>query len=171
MGSWTWFEAAIVRGLGGDDIINAPDEAARAIEGSSHPAQNSVSTTASSLPSDVKAPHQVRNPVDGSRVWMLQRNRRANPFEALHEIIWRKITAITESDIDMNEALDKTGAGTGVGFVDQLQPGDRIAIYARAQVMVLPHRVSYLMPQIMLINTCFFFDFPVPWLDQSRPRC
>jgi hypothetical protein len=71
----------------------------------------------------------------GSKVWHLQRNVRASPQEALHEITWTDRDD-PEKKEETTEALHTTGTGWGYGFVRELTPGDRIAIYARAQVSI-----------------------------------
>jgi hypothetical protein len=131
-GSWTWFEAAIIRGLGGEDFVNEPDAVARQIQGSSvlPPASNAPSDT----PDASLGPLQVLHPFNRTRVWMLQRNLRANREEALHEVAWTNADDDSAKK-DTNEVLDKSGTGTGYGFVRSLEPGDRIAVYARAQVI------------------------------------
>lgn len=134
-GSWTWFEAAIVRGLGGDDFVGDPDSIARSrIQGSSVLPPTRDTHHRGSTPE----PYQVPNTSNGSRVWMLQRNLRAHGAEALHEIVW---TDVDDEDTkeDTNEALDRFGRGSGYGFVRSLEPGDRIAVYARAQVNIAFH--------------------------------
>lgn len=135
-GSWTWFEAAIIRGLGGDDFVNDTDSIARnRIQGSTvlpprrdtaHDELKSNSTTGA-----IQVPH----PFNGSRVWMLQRNLRANREETLHEIVWTDGDD-EETKEDTNEVLDRSGRGLGYGFVRSLEPGDRIAVYVRAQVII-----------------------------------
>ena len=79
---------------------------------------------------------QVPNPWrTGSKVWHLQRNVRALPQETLHEITWTDRDD-PERKEETTEALHATGTGWGYGFVRELTPGDRIAIYARAQVSI-----------------------------------
>ncbi|KAJ2933876.1 hypothetical protein H1R20_g3216, partial [Candolleomyces eurysporus] len=123
-GSWTWFEAAIIRGLKGDGIDN-PDEVARRIQ--------APSTRDTSDNANLEDAFQVPNPwCSGSKVWHLQSNVRASSQETLHEIVWTDQDD-PEKKEETVEALERTGAGWGYGFVRELTPGDRIAIYARAQ--------------------------------------
>ncbi|EDR04268.1 uncharacterized protein LACBIDRAFT_330767 [Laccaria bicolor S238N-H82] len=65
------------------------------------------------------------------KIWHLQSNVRASPYEALHEIVW------TDRDDDSQPAtswnLKKTGSGAGTGFVRSIQPRDVIAVVARAR--------------------------------------
>ena len=59
---------------------------------------------------------------EGSHSWFLQANNMASKTEATHEIVWGR-----EGEWEGGE-----GAGNGEGFVKKLQPGDRIAVWARA---------------------------------------
>lgn len=66
-------------------------------------------------------------------VWEVQRNRRADSHEQAHDVVWvtqaKAISANKEA-----KHFRETGSMMGVGFVDALQPGDRVAVLARAQV-------------------------------------
>ncbi|RXW14317.1 hypothetical protein EST38_g11534 [Candolleomyces aberdarensis] len=127
-GAKTWFQAAIIRGLGGGEI-DRPDKVARAIQGSS--TQNTSANASENTALD--GAFQVPNPWrSGSKVWHLQRNLRAWWEEALHEITWTDQDDPEKKD-DVKQVLDETGTGLGYGFVRQLAPGDRIAIYVRAR--------------------------------------
>jgi hypothetical protein len=64
---------------------------------------------------------------DTSKVWHLQSNIRASANEALHEVVW------TDVDDSKLNAWKETGSGDGRGFVRLLQPGDKIAVIARAR--------------------------------------
>ncbi|KAJ2933022.1 hypothetical protein H1R20_g4075, partial [Candolleomyces eurysporus] len=128
-GAKTWFQAAIIRGLGGGEI-DRPDTVARRIQGSS---TQSTSASASAENAALVGAFQVPNPSrSGSKVWHLQRNARAWWEETLHEITWTDQDDPEKKD-DVKQFLDETGTGLGYGFVRQLAPGDRIAIYARAR--------------------------------------
>ncbi|KAF6760630.1 hypothetical protein DFP72DRAFT_76792 [Ephemerocybe angulata] len=127
-GSWTWFEAAIFRGL--DAFIEDADRTARRVKGSEMPPRSPSDSSETQPP--IEGAVQIEHPCNGSNLWMLQRNRRANRGEAQHEITWTSIDDV-ETKEDTDEALDRSGSGGGYGFVCSLQPGDRIAVYARAQ--------------------------------------
>jgi len=70
--------------------------------------------------------------VEHSRdAWKVQRNRRGVPDAATHRIVW------LNDGVDSSKLGDKwtsQGQGSGRGFVGSLQPGDRIALLARAKV-------------------------------------
>ena len=142
-GSWTWFEAAIIRGLKEDVGINGPDETARRIQGSS-----TRNTSDKAKPGDaaLEGAFQVPNPWrSGSKVWYLQSNFTASSQEMLHEITWTDQDD-PEKKEETTESLGRTGTGWGYGLVRELTPGDRIAIYARAQARVIGF--SDLMPSL-----------------------
>lgn len=63
-------------------------------------------------------------------VWEVQRNRRAHRVEGVHDVVWGPRADATGEEAHLWE----TGSSVGVGFVDALQPGDRVAVLARAQV-------------------------------------
>lgn len=102
-GSWTWFEAAIWRCEEQPFLVQRPEF--------------------SSL--SVPATHQDDLYPDTSKVWHLQSNIRASAKEALHEVVW--------TDVDDWKVNSETGSGDGRGFVRLLQPGDKIAVIARAR--------------------------------------
>ncbi|KIJ91402.1 hypothetical protein K443DRAFT_686062 [Laccaria amethystina LaAM-08-1] len=104
-GSWTWFEAAICRGEEQPFLVHRPD------------------FSSSSVPTTRRGD---LNP-DTSKVWHLQSNIRASANEALHEVVW------TDVDDSKLNAWKETGSGDGRGFVRLLQPGDKIAVIARAR--------------------------------------
>jgi len=70
--------------------------------------------------------------VEHSRdTWKVQRNRRGVPDAASHRVVW------LNDGVDSSKLGDKwtsQGQGAGRGFVGSLQPGDRIALLARAKV-------------------------------------
>ncbi|TFK60616.1 hypothetical protein BDN72DRAFT_904817 [Pluteus cervinus] len=57
--------------------------------------------------------------------WVIQRNMRADGEYREYEIVWTK-----ESNFEWDGTV---GCGTGKGFVEALEPGDKIGIIARAQ--------------------------------------
>lgn len=117
----SWTEVSILRGASGDipqqihscgmyDLINSP--------------RDFHETMADRGWSLVKRPESaLQGPQDGEGdfAWYLQGNRVARPKEEYH-IVW------TEDGSWGNQ-----GAGTGEGFVRELQDGDRILIWARAK--------------------------------------
>ncbi|EAU86681.1 hypothetical protein CC1G_07339 [Coprinopsis cinerea okayama7 len=121
-GSYTWFEAAIFRNLEGNDDSD-PDEIARSVQ------------SLENRGSDFSRPFQVSNPDTGKKVWLLQKNVRASHDEVMHEIVWDGKDVPREADglTSEEEATSEKGSGLGYGFVRQLQAGDHIAIFARAQ--------------------------------------
>ena len=66
-------------------------------------------------------------------VWEVQRNRRADRQGGEYEVVWGP-QAGANAFLSEDEYFLMTGSKMGVGFVDALQPGDRIAVLARAQV-------------------------------------
>ena len=69
-----------------------------------------------------------------SDVWEVQRNRRADRQGGEYEVVWGP-QAGANAFLSEDEYFLMTGSKMGVGFVDALQPGDRIAVLARAQVI------------------------------------
>ncbi|KAF8147990.1 hypothetical protein B0H34DRAFT_270965 [Crassisporium funariophilum] len=123
-GSYTWFEAVIVRDFIDDSVespssprpppSNNPHERETGIMRRIHDALNTREETTNPKVITVK---NTNNDCD---VWELQRNRRANKEYRCHKILW------TNEDA---ESADVPGAG----FVQSLRMGDRIAVIARAQ--------------------------------------
>ncbi len=66
-------------------------------------------------------------------VWEVQRNRRADRQGRAYEVVWGA-HAGANALLSEDEYSLMTGSKMGVGFVDALRPGDRIAVLARAQV-------------------------------------
>ena len=121
----------------GDDGIDNPDEVAHRIQDAS-----TRNTSDKAGPEDA---FQVPNPWrSGSKVWHLQRNVRASSQETLHEITWTDEDD-PEKKENTKQVLKDTGTGWGYGFVRQLKPGDRIAIYARARVSI-EYEYSFFQP-------------------------
>lgn len=69
---------------------------------------------------------------EGSHSWFLQANHMANVNPVIHEIVWGR-----EGEWEGGE-----GSGKGEGFVENLEPGDRIAVWARATRRGWENRVS-----------------------------
>jgi len=122
MGSWTWFEAGIIRYLKGDD--DHEDEGVCNIQQVNEliKSQGSVSGP------DVT---MVKNPEKDSYTWHIQRNVRASREETVHEVVWTD--SDPDDEVDEREFMDMTGAGRGKGFVRLLEPQHRIAVIAQAK--------------------------------------
>ncbi|KAH6905061.1 hypothetical protein BKA70DRAFT_1108445, partial [Coprinopsis sp. MPI-PUGE-AT-0042] len=113
-GSWTWFEASIIRG-----------EIHRLLEGASENAKSGPGV-----------PFRVPNPSNGEKVWHLQSNVRASPSHAeMHEVVWdlTQDASLTSPSLIGQSDLLKTKGWPGSRFRRRVQPGDRIAVFARAQ--------------------------------------
>ncbi|KAF8657970.1 hypothetical protein AX16_002131 [Volvariella volvacea WC 439] len=61
-----------------------------------------------------------------NRTWVVQRNKRADPEERTHEVVWKRGECRPLN-------MDEDGSGNGPGFVESLKGGDRIALVARAR--------------------------------------
>lgn len=126
-GSYTWFEALIVR-----DHIS--QHAAPVTGGGSN--DNEGIYDALDLRRKDEKDHDcqiitVKNPNDeNSDVWNIQRNKRGSNEYRSHTVIW------TEDDEGGEESIliKETGRGLGRGFVRSLKMGDRIAVMVRAKV-------------------------------------
>ena len=132
MGSWTWFEAAIVRST------NHPQESDELGLSSARAIAALVKSGGSASHPDISL---VKNPgnENDSYTWHVQRNARASKSDEEHEVVWTSDDAGQEEDgvVDERELMDKTGAGRGRGFVRSLEKGDRIAVLAYARVSAL----------------------------------
>ena len=91
---------------------------------------------------------------DTSKVWHLQSNIRASENEALHEVVW------TDLDDAKVNSWEETGSGDGRGFVRLLQPGDKIAVIARA-------RASCHLLTLNFEKLTGFFQYP-GWVNYVR---
>ncbi|KAF2806865.1 uncharacterized protein BDZ99DRAFT_465625 [Mytilinidion resinicola] len=109
-GSYTWFEASILRPSGSAEVTPIPLN----LFISPRPTSSSLDRYHVSLVAPPNAPDDP--------VWHIQRNMCASPQERTHEVEWREGSAFDPS----------LGSGDGKGFCETLQPGDRIAIWARA---------------------------------------
>ncbi|TFK26545.1 hypothetical protein FA15DRAFT_588119 [Coprinopsis marcescibilis] len=126
-GSWTWFEAAIFRGLGKIGEEENPEEIAEKV------LRNDSNVTDKTE----DAPFQVRYPQcdpNESGAWPLQKNLRASVVHTTHEVTWRyddSLTGRAESSVGKLNGL--TGSGRGEGFISKLQGGDRIAVIGKTR--------------------------------------
>lgn len=118
-GSWTWFEAAIIRDF---QAGTALEEVSRAriertfcdIKGARNPKVTLVT-----------------NPNNDSDVWHIQQNKRADKSFSEHKVRW---SLYDKDNAGESKNIHATGAGLGAQFVQSIQPNDRIAVLARAKV-------------------------------------
>ncbi|PPQ94356.1 hypothetical protein CVT25_000684 [Psilocybe cyanescens] len=127
MGSWTWFEAAIIREVEGD-TRNEQSGSTDSLQSHIQRIMNeSGETTEDGMQVVI-----VKNPrKPDSRIWHVQRNIRALRNDTIHEVTWSD-EDYEEPGEDEMKFIDMTGAGRGIGFVQSLKHGDRIAVLARA---------------------------------------
>lgn len=147
-GSWTWFEASILRPTsppaqhGAGEASSSHDHA----QGQQQQQQRLEADDAifeevmdrRGSPEDFLDDMRTRfalQPVKRSEnedgiVWLVQRNLCANSAEREHNIVW-PVSASDDPDATAEE-LEERGAGDGRGFVESLKGGDRVALWARA---------------------------------------
>ncbi|KAJ7182847.1 hypothetical protein C8R43DRAFT_968254 [Mycena crocata] len=113
-GSYTWFEAAILR----------PEEVLHM----------------QSAPSGARAPRPFdhRTPADTGRRWLVQRNLCATKTPRNHTVTWRPHIGPADEELEAEIAPEEkdprtNGSGDGDGFIDLLASEDRIAVIARAR--------------------------------------
>ncbi|KIM38522.1 hypothetical protein M413DRAFT_447753 [Hebeloma cylindrosporum] len=118
-GSWTWFEAVIVRNFRQDILDQGLDDGGirHLLEIRGGDAESPLVTTVTNAQSD-------------SDTWHVQSNVRAHNQAVKHTILW---SDKVEDDIDDDSLYIETGSNSGRGFVRSLEMGDRIAIIARAK--------------------------------------
>jgi hypothetical protein len=128
-GSWTWFEAAIIRdSCMGTQCQGMPNSKLREL----------VTQVVCKLrDGDTEDPNSelmiVKSPNDeNSHTWTIQRNKRASEEYQLYTVIWTE--ELEEEAADESILMAETGRGLGRGFVKSLKMDDRIAVMARAQV-------------------------------------
>ncbi|KAB2581147.1 hypothetical protein BFW01_g10788 [Lasiodiplodia theobromae] len=120
-GSWTWFEASILRRAAG-----VPEDG---------PVGDGIEHGMSHRLSEPAAARELLNALgwdfakseDGKVAWTVQCNRVAHRAPVDHEVCWRRheCRAKPEGDDD--------GKGDGAGFLELMRPGDRVALWGRAQ--------------------------------------
>lgn len=140
-GSWTWFEAMILRPVGGGDDWISLYWAKRGI--SSEP---SVASALAKLAGLDKPPPKeqailcfVPNPKrPPSHSWHVQKNRRGNSKPKEYMVVWDKTGKQSRMERLGCEFDTDTGASSGIGFVNSLQEGDRIVLIAYAKVRRIP---------------------------------
>ncbi|KAF9448076.1 hypothetical protein P691DRAFT_775679 [Macrolepiota fuliginosa MF-IS2] len=136
--SYTWFEASILRppARSSSPSPSPPDWVTSTMfQGPTnlghHP---SLPSESQSGWTEIHSPHKTKN-----RRWLVQMNAQASRHIRRHDVTWSTTstsnTAVSrrgEGMADATEYDEKTGSGRGLGFVDCLQAGDRIAFVARA---------------------------------------
>ncbi|KAJ3575024.1 hypothetical protein NP233_g1367 [Leucocoprinus birnbaumii] len=144
--SYTWFEASILRestpGSSPTWLSSLLDSPVNytfdlGAPGSSPSAVSSSSSDSTSLPvteyaeySELLSPYKLR-----TKRWLVQMNAQASRHIRTHTVTWSRSTSFnTSGDGGLNEEEydEKTGSGRGLGFVEALRAGDRIALVARA---------------------------------------
>lgn len=68
-------------------------------------------------------------------IWTVQRNRRANGEYHEHVIVWKRGDVVEPAPV--LSYVDQTGRGQSYGFVEALGVDDRIAVIAKAKVLIL----------------------------------
>ncbi|OSD08373.1 hypothetical protein PYCCODRAFT_1462613 [Trametes coccinea BRFM310] len=131
-GAYSWYEACIIRPLPTAD--NAPTSAedgpAADIDGL---AQWFAAARKYCAPKDARPDLEaigytlVPNGRTDAFVWLVQRNRVAVKQFAHYRVEWAAGQHVDSADAEEN------GRGTGEGFLETLQPGDRLAMWMRAQ--------------------------------------
>ncbi|KAF9448090.1 hypothetical protein P691DRAFT_705661 [Macrolepiota fuliginosa MF-IS2] len=156
-GSWSWFDAEIWRPVTSNESRNDLQLVECSPSSSASIKPMMTSPTEEML---MAAGYRRINPpatadTQSNHAWLAQRNLRARADIQNHTIVWSnegiahhksqpEETDITYPSLSMlkegptklpkDASLpDMYGCGNGAGFVNSLQPGDRIAIIARAQ--------------------------------------
>ncbi|KAJ6598163.1 acyl-CoA N-acyltransferase [Mycena vulgaris] len=115
-GSYTWFEAAILR----------PGKAPEPLGWRRWAVALGCRRFRPSRPLI-----QVQNPSEPDGCWRVQTNRCASRQTIHHTVLWEDIPKADESE--------SNGSGDGAGFLETLAPGDRIGVVARAMSTTMPH--------------------------------
>ncbi|KAF9555115.1 hypothetical protein CPC08DRAFT_712307 [Agrocybe pediades] len=144
MGSWTWFEAVIIRDFvlpthntdSNDGLLSADDITDRLKEAVKRRRKGELLSETEEILS-VRTPvtdlSTVKNKSKTTKdVWPIQRNIRASKEPTLYEVYWSKVDLGFHDELDDLEFMDMTGSGRGTGFVQCLRPTDRIGVIGRA---------------------------------------
>jgi len=142
--SYTWFEAAILRPDGNNTESDASAGLSEISEGTTvqdperPPGEHISSSPELSDILRAVAEEGPKNVTTDGENWpgkgwkivpesqqLLQRNVQAQRYFKVHELVWELGTEGKKWDRE-------TGAGRGVGFVEALMPGDRVAVLAHA---------------------------------------
>lgn len=148
-GSYTWFEAVIVRSFQDEDGNNENYDAdlQEMLEHREHytaartgpifwrtkgiPPKSFLFGLIGSTPGRILKLGTVMDPNSHSDAWPVRRNQRAQVAEQVYSTVWSQHV---DPNLDEEAYFQYTGGSLGAGFVEQLQPGDRIALLARARV-------------------------------------
>lgn len=132
-GSYTWFEACILRpvpypsGSGStSDSLGPAEVFLQEIE------DGPLDWSFEDNDSDSLGTGFTLVEVDGRKRWHIQRNVHVSLELKDHEVVWtERDGGPARNELEVN---DDTGTGNGWGFVRALRAGDRIAVLARALV-------------------------------------
>lgn len=116
-GSFTWFEAGIMRSV--------PDDSVPPIMLNQHVEDFDADAFSDSFAKEVV------NPFEQGRRWELQYNMQVSSTVREHEVVWMRSDIVDDA---AQASARAKGARTGRGFISALAPGDRIVLMARAQV-------------------------------------
>lgn len=125
-GSWTWFEAAILR----PSARGPPPGWLKLVP--HRPVDLHKEGISTEVDLRTFSVQELESPVDGKQRWHIQRNVHVSSQVREHEVVWT-------DDVDGGDFDDEDverGCGTGRGFVHLLRAGDRIAVMARALVCI-----------------------------------
>uniref|UniRef100_A0A8H7XVC4 Uncharacterized protein n=1 Tax=Psilocybe cubensis TaxID=181762 RepID=A0A8H7XVC4_PSICU len=129
LGSWTWFEAGIIREVEKTSVGEQPGTEEGLILTRVRDFMDAMDDTVG----DGMKIALVANPSQtDSSTWHLQRNIRASREDAIHQIVWSDEVPDYAEEDEM-KFIDSTGAGKGMGYVRCLQPSDRIVVIAKAK--------------------------------------
>ncbi|PPR07440.1 hypothetical protein CVT24_007803 [Panaeolus cyanescens] len=136
-GSWTWFEAKIVRTRDPSEEVNLNE---RELQNS---IKTDLSTGTTLVCKTVKNPYASPEGQSGLRSsdphityeqgdsWTIVRNCRANDEYLTHTVVWDRTYVFDKAgEIDR---LNREGKGQGAGFVRALGRDDRVAVISRAR--------------------------------------
>ncbi|KAF4612254.1 hypothetical protein D9613_004051 [Agrocybe pediades] len=132
-GSWTWFEAVIVREFKANVNTAYISEYLEKRGTIRVPLLNEDEET-KTFGNEFGQLTTVKNPNETEKdVWHIQRNARASRTERTHQIFWTDDQDPREGPLNESGFVDSTGTGTGAGFVRSLKPTDQIAVIGRAK--------------------------------------
>ncbi|PPQ75730.1 hypothetical protein CVT24_002583 [Panaeolus cyanescens] len=146
-GSWTWFDAKIIKNVDTSSTEKALKAAADIESKEQILVVKELVDDSKSRPSHIRralttatvVEHEYWKTRDTDMhilystedVWTVHRNRRAKREYFQHSITWNRGDAPQPGHV--KSYIDETGRGQNYGFVEALQPDDRIAIIAQAK--------------------------------------
>jgi hypothetical protein len=143
-GAFSWFDASIARAderAPSQELLSPLVTLMAGPFGSEHGNQNQVNranfyvTTAPEREVHSLARGGWHFVANGDKVvWKVQRNKVAHREYLEHTVVWRDDDEIDDEEDEWPE----NGNGKGRGFVSSLERGDRILIWARAMVRLIP---------------------------------